>query len=428
MILTARWVLPISAPPIPWGAVRISEGRIVSVGPQKAVLRDSEGDSHLDLGDAVLLPGLVNAHCHLDYTRLRAFGPNLEFNDWIRDLTRRKMECSSEDFLNAAREGAQECLRNGITTVADCTDSARSAQALHESGLRGISYAEAFGVDDRDPMEASLERLRQREELQQPWASDRVRLGISPHAPYSVRETLFDHLNRRSQSEGFPLMTHLAESKEEVRALLGRQGWKSPIREGEVQWSPPLERPVPYMRRVGLLRPGVTMIHCVQVTQPEIRMLAESGVGVVTCPRSNAYLRTGIAPLRSMLDAGVVLGIGTDGACSSGPLSLFEEMRAAWFIQRSAGAGVSTQELVEMATLGGARALGMDDWIGSLEAGKAADLTAVRLDAPSMAGIDDPYDALALCAAAETVALTMVDGKALWDPQNLVSGPCAFYA
>ncbi|MBW3623301.1 MAG: amidohydrolase family protein [Armatimonadetes bacterium] len=428
MILSARWVLPLSAPPLLRGAVRICGDRIEAVGPLPRLLEESDGDSHLDLGNAILLPGLVNAHCHLDYTYLRAVGPDLDFPDWILELTRRKNTCAPDDFLNAARDGARECLRGGITTVADCTDSAHAAQALHEIGIRGISFPEVFGVDDRDPMEASLERLRQKEERLQPWLSDRVMPGISPHAPYSVRATLFEHLNRRSQDERLPLMIHLAESDDEVRALLGKQPWKSPIREGFVQWTAPGERPVAYMERLGLLRPGVTFIHCVQVTHEEIGRLAGSGAGVVTCPRSNAYLRTGIARLREMLDAGVKLGIGTDGACSSGPLSIFEEMRAAWLIQRSTGSPMTTRELVEMATHGGAKALGMEDQIGSLEPGKLADLTALSLDHPTTQGCEDPYDALVLCGSSESVLFTMVGGQAVWDPNRLFAGPCHAYS
>jgi 5-methylthioadenosine/S-adenosylhomocysteine deaminase len=424
MLLSARWVLPIDAPPIPWGAVSIAGDRIESVGPAERLLKDSEGAAHLELGNAILLPGLVNAHCHLDYTRLRAVGSGLEFPDWIVELTRRKLECSPEFFLESARQGAEECLRGGVTTIADCTDSAYAAQALHETGVRGISYAEAFGVDDRDPLEAALERLEAKEERQKPWLSERVRHGISPHAPYSVRENLLRHLNERSHAEQIPLMIHLAESRAEVRALLGQQPWKSPVRGGDQQWTPPGERPVAYMRRLGLLRPGVTFIHCVQVTTEEIGVLAMSGAGVVTCPRSNAFLKTGVAPLRQMLDRGVHLGIGTDGACSSGPLSLFEEMRAAWFLQRAVGPGITTQELVEMATLGGARAIDWDAEIGSLTPGKLADLTALSLDAPTVQGCDDPYDALALCGSSESVVFTMVGGKALWDPNRLFNGPC----
>jgi 5-methylthioadenosine/S-adenosylhomocysteine deaminase len=175
------------------------------------------------------------------------------------------------------------------------------------------------------------------------------------------------------------------------------------------------------MQSLGLMRPGVTFFHCLQVTGPEIRALAESGAGVVSCPRSNAYLRTGVAAMRSMLDAGVRLGLGTDGACSSGPLSLFEEMRTAWFLQRSTRPQVTTPELAEMATLGGARALGMEDEIGTLEPGKLADLTALSLDDPAMNGCEDPHDALVLCGSGESVILTMVGGRALWDPRRVMT-------
>jgi 5-methylthioadenosine/S-adenosylhomocysteine deaminase len=354
-------------------------------------------------------------------------GSDLPFNDWIVALTERKRKLPPEAFLQAARDGAQECLRGGITTVADCTDSGFAAQALHEAGLRGIAYPEVFGIDDRDPMESPLAYLAAKEEGQRHWLSERVKPGISPHAPYSVRAALFEALNARSRKENLPLMIHLAESVAEVEFLLGERAWKSPVRPGSVQAAPPNERPVPYMKRLGLLRPGVTFIHCVHVTDSEMTALADSGAGVVTCPRSNAYLRAGIAPLRSMMDRGVKLGIGTDGACSAGPLSLFEEMRAAWFIQRTVGAGVTTQELVEMATLGGAKALGMESEIGSLTPGKAADLTAVSLEDAAVRGCDDPFDALVLCGSADTVLFTMADGKILQDPRRIFGPPCSAY-
>ncbi len=428
LILSAHFVLPIAGPPLEWGAVGVEGDRIVTVGLARHLLRDHPSAAHLDLRNAILLPGFVNAHAHLDYSKMRAVVPGLSLPNWIIELTRRKQACSEEYFLRSVRHGAAECLHAGITTVADCSDTALAAQALHETGLRGIAYPEVFGIDERDPLETSLARLAEKEERQRPWLSDRVRPGISPHAPYSVRAALFESLNTRALDEGLPLMIHLAEAREEVRMLLGENQWKSPIREGMVRYTPPMARPVPYLDGLGLLRPGVTFIHCVQVTHAEVTRLAESGAGIVTCPRSNAFLGVGIAPVRAMLDARMRLGLGTDGACSSGPLSMFEEMRAGWFIHRSVGATVTTRELVEMATLGGARALHREDEFGSLEPGKLADLCAVSLSDGVMSGCDDPFDALVMCGSAETVLFTMIGGKALWDPHGLFTGPCAAYS
>jgi 5-methylthioadenosine/S-adenosylhomocysteine deaminase len=277
-------------------------------------------------------------------------------------------------------------------------------------------------------MDHSLKYLTAKEEKQRPWLSERVRPGISPHAPYSVRAALFEHLNARSQEEDLPLMIHLAESVAEVKFLMGEQPWKSPIRDGYVETAPPQKRPVPHLKNLGLLRPGVAFVHCVQVTDSEIGSLADSGAGVVTCPRSNAYLRNGVAPLRAMIDRGVKLGIGTDGACSSGPLSLFAEMRAAWFLQRTVGEGVTTRELLNMATLGGAQALGMETEIGSLTPGKYADLTALSLENGTTQGCDDPFDAVVLCGNSETVLFTMVAGKVLRDPHRIFGPPCSSYS
>lgn len=395
-LISADWVLPVDGEPIPSGAVALDEGRITQVGTSREL---GEGER---FADAVLLPGFVNAHSHLEYAVYAGFGDGEPFGPWLATHIERKGRIGPEDFLAIARLGAAECLRSGISTVADASFGGATAEAAAELGLRAIVGLEVFGVDAA-AAERRLDELFARVE---PALSERVRAVVSPHAPYSVSPDVY----RLAYARAPMAITHVAESEDELAYL--RDGSGPIARVSEVE--PPGTTPVRHMAAQDLLGPHVLAAHCVKVDEEEIALLARHDVAVAHCPRSNAVLGCGVAPLRELLDAGVRVGLGTDSPASTPSFDLFEELRAAVYAARARAGrpdALSAKEALELATLGGARALGLDEETGTLAPGKRADLTVVSLAGSPYLPWEDPAAAVVFGGSPERVELTLVDGE-----------------
>ena len=409
--LRARWILPIDAPAIENGEVVIAEGKIVAVGP-------AQGETDWDFGEAAILPGFVNVHAHLEYTIMRGLLEDMPFFPWIRLLTALKAYITPDEWRDSARLGAAEMLAAGITAIGDACDGGYSLNALLESGQRGIVYREVFGIAPQEPVESIVADL-QAKVTAMAKAIDRndprIRIGISPHAPYTVRAALFQALGQMATAEKLPQTIHVAESPAED--VLFRQG-TGPFAEmfarRGIPWQTPGVSPVQYLDSCGALTPGTLVVHCVHADAADAALLKARGAAVAHCPKSNGKLAAGFAPIRTLLDAGLAVGLGTDSVASNNNADMFEEMRAAVFTARAREQDVmalTTKEALYMATLGGARALGMDNEIGSLKPGKRADLCIVRLTGEHIAPANDnPEAALVFSAHASDVALTLVGG------------------
>ena len=397
--LSADWVVPVDAPPIRDGAVAIGDdGRIVSVGPA------SEVGAGERFQDAVILPGFVNAHTHLEYATYAGFGDGLSFGPWIALHVERKSRIEFEEMEAIARLGALECLRSGITTIGDCSFSGAAATACADLGLGAIVYLEVFGTD--------LERFERIREHVATAFRDRVRLGVSPHAPYTCTLNLY----AACAELGLPIATHLAESEAETEFLRTGGGTWQAFAEMLV---PPLGTTgIRALAGAGLLGPHVLAAHCVQVDAEEIELLAANDVAVAHCPRSNGYLGCGVAPLHALREAGVRVGIATDSPASTPSFDMFDEMRAAIVGARARERrpdALSTGDALELATLGGARALGLDAEIGSLAPGKWADLTVLSLAATPHLPWEDPVTAAVLGGSPEGVVATLVSGTTRYE-------------
>lgn len=414
-IYAARWVLPVDAPPIDGGEVVVEDGFIAAVRA-----RQTPAAQCRDFGDAVLLPGLVNAHSHLEYTALRGFLEDVPFFPWIRALTAAKASLTADDWLWSARLGALECAASGITTLGDNSDAGVTMRVLSESGQRGIVHQELFGIDDREPVGPIVEALQAKIAAHRAYASDRVAVGVSPHALYTIRPALFAPINAYVAAEHLPTSIHIAESPAESALTERGEGpFAEMFARRGITWPTPHLTPTEYAAQMGALGPSTLAVHCVHQTAADIALLAETGAAIIHCPKSNAKLGAGIAPLAVWLKTeGLRVGLGTDSAVSNNALDLWEEMRFALLLQRAKredAEAVTARDVLRLATLGGAEAMGLSSQIGSLTPGKRADLIAVGLTQPHTVPATDPYAALVYSARASDVLLTVCDGEVIYD-------------
>ncbi len=410
----ARWLIPVSGPPIEDGVLGVSGARIEYVGPAS----DAPAGEELDFGEAILLPGLVNTHTHLELTAMRGSLEELEFPDWIDKLRASRNEILSDAMLlDSARHGIAEGLLAGITTYADTCASGVALPAMIEAGVRGVMYQEVFGPAPEKRV-AAMDDLRRRlaacalPESEEPL----VRVGVSPHAPYTVSDELYADAAGYARDAGLPLAVHVAESVAEgelvrggtgaLAARLAARGIATPVR---------ARSPIALLDSVGALGPDTLLIHCVHVDEGDVSVMAERGCAVAHCPVSNAKLGHGIAPLTEMLAAGVTIGLGSDSVASNNRMHILEEARTAVLQQRArhrSPDAVPASLALELATIGGARSLGLEARVGTLERGKDADFAVFDLGAAALP-VGDPVAAAIFSLGGTAARFVAIAGKPL---------------
>ena len=409
----ARWVLPITQPPIEDGTVVENDGLIIYVGPRA----DAPAGDDYELGEAILLPGLVNSHTHLELTAMRGFLENCQFAEWIDTLRQSRNEIlDAEMLLDSARLGIIEGLEAGITSYADTCSSGVVMQAMRELGVRGIMYQEVFGPDPSQS-DLAMRDLEDRVEKLQLEQTALVSLGVSPHAPYTVSDPLYQAAAGFAKARRLPLAMHIAESEPESALVTEGKG------DFADRWSRrgiPVGRrarsPIALLEESGALQPGALLIHCVRVDAADIATIARNGCSVAHCPASNAKFGHGIAPLLSLVSAQIPVGMGSDSVASNNRMDILDEARLAVLIHRAATRrhdAFGAHQALELATIGGARALGMDSRVGSLEAGKDADLAAFRVDIPRTTPVGDPYSTAIFALPGRSAELVTVRGRVL---------------
>jgi cytosine/adenosine deaminase-related metal-dependent hydrolase len=410
----AQWIVPLTAPPVAAGTVVVDGERIAYVGPRD---RAPAGED-VDLGNVLLMPGLVNAHCHLELTAMRGFLEELDFGEWILRLAtaKRAVLTSLGMLVDAARFGIAEGLRAGVTTYGDTCQSGAVIDALRDCGVRGIMYQEVFGPDPAQ-CDASMAELREHVAAARTLETPLVRVGISPHAPYTVSDELYKAATRFALDERLPMALHVAEAEAESLLVAKARGpFADALRARRIAVRPRAKSSVALVDRLGVLEARPQLIHCVRLADGDIERIARSGSAVAHCPAANAKLGHGIAPIRELLDAGIRVGLGSDSVASNNRMDLLEEARLATLLQGarlSRHDAIAPAEALMLATLGGAETLGLGDRVGSLEAGKDADLAAFSLDTPRAIPLHDPEVAVLYALRGGDATFVTVAGRVL---------------
>lgn len=406
-IYSARWVLPVSAPPIENGAVAVEGQRIVGVGPRAEIFVRFPQFRVESFGEAVILPGLVNTHTHLELTALRGYleAEERDFFAWLRKLTVARLErMTPDDICVSATWGACEAVRAGITCVGDASDSAlMSMQALQDVGLRGVVYQESFGPDVRVVAE-NLETLKNKLQELRGVETELVRAGVSPHAPYTVCGPQLELIAELATSDNLPLMMHAAESEaEELFLREGCGAFAEGLARRSIEWQAPGLSTIQYLKQLGVLDTQPLLAHCIRVDDEDIETLRETGAKVAHCPKSNAKLGHGRAPFAKFIEAGITVGLGSDSVASNNTCDMLEEARFAVLLARAAGGDVSSSSVLTAATFGSA-----------LTEGAEADLAIVSLTGVHQVPNYDPIATLIFASSGRDVRLTVVAGQEVY--------------
>ena len=369
----AAWVVPISRPPIRGGIVTTHNGRITDSGA-------STNTSAIDLGDVALMPGLVNAHTHLELSYLRRQVPaSTEFISWIRTLVaeRQKYQPSSPEILLCAADGIAEAVACGTALAGDISNTLIGLDLLSARQLAAVIYHELIRFRAPDPetfVADALDRLRAL-----PSAAD-VRPSLAAHAPYSVSPGVFRALRAALDRREVPSVSvHLSESAEEVEFVRTGSGpWRMFLEEigaWDSTWTPAGSSPVEYLDAMGFFDSRVLVVHGVQMSRSDLQRLAERQVTLVTCPRSNRYTGAGTPPVDAFYRSGVRVAVGTDSLASTPDLNVFSELAE----MRRLAPAVPAFALLDSATRQGAAALGFGADFGTLDSGKRARLLSVSV-------------------------------------------------
>jgi cytosine/adenosine deaminase-related metal-dependent hydrolase len=413
-IHTARFVLAEPDLLLQDAAVHVCDpGRICRVEPWHGKPSDLEVEV-VNWGSSVIMPGLVNAHTHLELTRLhKVLAGTGSFTEWLSQVIHRRRDWKREDYAESARRGARMALASGTTLVGDVSASGLTRKALSGEKLRGVIFEETLGLAPEASRQAlaSLE-ARVAEDVPDPLLTS----GVSPHAPYSVSPELYQGVAKLAREKAIPLATHLAETRGELELLQSGTGefkdFLSRLGVLPADWLPPGLAPVQYLDGLGVLDLSPLLIHCNYLDADSIARVLRRRCSIAYCPRSHAFFRHEKHPVRQLLDAGINVALGTDSLASNDSLSMLDEMRYLSRTRRD----LKSDEIFRMATLNAASALGFGGVLGRLRRGYWADMTILSL----------PQDASAkylvtqiLEGAGECVA-TIVQGDVAWQKDRAI--------
>jgi cytosine/adenosine deaminase-related metal-dependent hydrolase len=406
-IYSARWVVPVSAAPIENGAVAVEGQRIAGVGPRAEIVEQFPEFKIESFGEAIILPGLVNLHTHLELTAMRSYleKEETDFFAWLRKLTVARHELMTADDIHvSATWGACEAVRAGITCVGDASYAGMmSMMALRDVGLRGVVYQESFGPDARHAKE-NFEELQSKVGQLRTLQNELTRVGVSPHAPYTVCGAQLELIAEFAQTEGLPLMMHAAESAAEDQFVReGCGAFAEGLARRGIDWTARGVSTIQYLKQLGVLDVKPLLAHCVRVDERDIETLRETESKVAHCPKSNAKLGHGRAPFARFLEAGIAVGFGSDSVASNNTCDILEEARFATLMARAGGGLVPGADALRVATFG-----------RGLSEGALADLAVVSLTGVHQLPSYDPIATLIFASSGKDVILTVVAGREVY--------------
>jgi len=415
LLIEARWIIPVNPAKhvLEDHSVAVRAGRIVAVLPRAEAQSAYVAAERVSLPVHALIPGMVNLHTHASMALLRGLADDLPLMQWLQDRIwpAEAKHVSPQFVYDGTLLACAEMLRGGITCFNEMYlypgDAARAALDLGMRAALGlividVPSAYASDADDYLAKGLSLRDALRDEQL--------LSFCMAPHAPYTVSDKTFARLITLAEELDLPMHMHVHETEDEIERSLAQHGVR------------PLER----LRRLGLVGPNLIAVHAIHLTQEEIGLLVQNGSSVAHCPSSNLKLANGFAPVAAMLAQGVNIGLGTDGSASNNRLDLFQEMRLAALLAKTASGdarALPAHQALSMATLDGARALRLDHAIGSIEPGKFADLTAVEFTAPDMLPCYDPISHIVYAAGRENVSHVWVAGRLLVENRTLKTPP-----
>lgn len=403
-LISARWVVPVEPTGVVLDdhAVLVEQGRIAAIRPREALLAAYPGVPHTHLSEHVLIPGLVNAHTHLAMSLMRGLADDLPLMTWLQEhIWPAEAKAVGREFV---RDGAElalaEMLRGGTTCVHDMyffpdvvADVAQAMGLRATVGAIVIEFPSAWAASPGEYVAKGLA-------LAERWRGDPcIAVDFAPHAPYTVSDATFERLGQLAAEHEMRVHLHLHETAFECEESVRQHG----------------VRPIARIDRLGLLDARLGAVHMTQLREDEIALVAERGVSVLHCPESNLKLASGFCPVGKLLAAGVNVAIGTDGAASNNDLDLLGETRTAALLAKAVAGDarvLDAHAALRAATLGGARALGREARIGSIEVGKQADLAAIALDDLSTLPVYHPVSQLIYAAGRQAVSHVWVGGVA----------------
>ena len=414
LLIEPEWIAPVApvAAVLTEHSVAVKDDLIVAVLPRQHAHARFPDATRMPLPRQLLVPGLVNAHTHVAMSLLRGIGDDLPLHTWLRQciwpLEGRLM--SAEFVHDGSLLGCAEMLLSGITCINDMyffpeqTASAASSLGMRSSvGIIVIDFASAYGSGPDEYLRKGLElRDRLRED---PLTS----FCLAPHAPYTLADRSFERIARLTGELGLPVHCHVHETVQEIDESLTQHG----------------ERPLARLARLGIVGPELIAVHAVHLEEQELELLARNGASIVHCPHSNLKLASGIAPTVRMLEHGINVALGTDGSASNNRLDLLGEARTAALLAKGTSGHADAwpaTAILEAMTLGGARALGLGDRIGSIEPGKQADLVSFELDGPALSPVYDPISQFIYAAGRENLRESWIAGDHVVHEQQLHHG------
>ena len=403
LVIEARWIIPVEPAGVVLEnhAVALSDGKILAVLPRDEIRRHYRPAETCSLDSHALIPGLVNLHSHAAMTLMRGLADDLQLMDWLsKHIWPAEARHMSPQFVHdGSLLACAEMLRGGITCFNDMYFYPEmTARAALAAGMRAalgivvIEFPTAYASDAQDYLRKGLQV---RDDCKH---ESLLTFCMAPHAPYTVADKTFEQVLMLSEQLQIPINTHLHETRDEIRESLAKFGI----------------RPIARLKKLGLLGPGFIAVHAVHLDQAEIELLGRLGCSVAHCPSSNLKLASGIAPVAKMQSCAINVGLGTDGAASNNRLDIFTEMRSAALLAKATSENAQTlpaHAALRMATLNAAQALGIEQTIGSIEIGKAADLCAVNFDSIELSPCYDPVSHLVYAAGREHVSDVWVAGR-----------------